>query len=460
MADGSVLAEPMEAEAIRTALRALQPELAFILEDIGLVDEVRAKIGSLGYSSVQVFSRVGDTAAEVRAFCTRDLGIQVDASSAHRVAHAKVVTAWHAAAQRVERRQAEEADRRVAELPRTLPKAQHLELERAFASTHRELPEREAPAKSYIEWRLEQVEDGELLAEQLKEVISKEEDLHDPWSVKMRSDGTLQLKRGRVESVPPETPEDLRRKFRIMAAAWEYVRLKHSSKAYLEGLGPEIWQEYVEWLLGEEVYQNGARNEKDEVIYRPSWATLLTYDFQVRRKALRDVNAGRIASIAEALRKARGDEVTRSKYFLTPVSLAAGAAVAREAMRGRQRSRTPRREAHRPLDGLERSQTEAPRDAQPSKEGPPPPPPGRGAKGGGKKGGRGRDGAAKGWRAGGSRTTPDGRFKCFRYQRGKCDGKCGMVHSCYVCNGPHPMKECTRRPPSGDPDRGGAKASQ
>ena len=44
----SVLADPLSAEAILDGLRALQPELVFLLEDIGVADEVRAKIGSLG----------------------------------------------------------------------------------------------------------------------------------------------------------------------------------------------------------------------------------------------------------------------------------------------------------------------------------------------------------------------------------------------------------------------------
>jgi len=37
--------------------------------------------------------------------------------------------------------------------------------------------------------------------------------------------------------------------------------------------------------------------------------------------------------------------------------------------------------------------------------------------------------------------TPDGREKCFRYQRGRCNG-CDRVHSCVYCNGPHPGRDC------------------
>ena len=79
----SVLADPLSAEAILDGFRALQPELVFLLEDTGVADEVRAKIGSLGYVPLAVFARVGDSAADVRSFCTNDLGIAAGPSAVH-----------------------------------------------------------------------------------------------------------------------------------------------------------------------------------------------------------------------------------------------------------------------------------------------------------------------------------------------------------------------------------------
>ena len=86
---------------------------------------------------------------------------------------------------------------------------------------------------------------------------------------------------------------------------------------------------------------------------------------------------------------------------------------------------------------------------------------GRGTKGGGR--GKGKDGKkgpampapapgrSQKWDAGETNTTPDGRLKCFRYQRGKCsDPRCDKVHVCLVCNGEHPKKACPRRPKFGD----------
>jgi hypothetical protein len=58
------------------------------------------------------------------------------------------------------------------------------------------------------------------------------------------------------------------------------------------------------------------------------------------------------------------------------------------------------------------------------------------------------------WRAGESNFTPDGRAKCFKFNKGKCDGSCGYVHACLVCNGSHPISECPRRPKSAPPATG------
>ena len=88
---------------------------------------------------------------------------------------ARLVTAREAARERVEQRHAHDAEQRVNDLPKVLPKSQHLELARAYASAHRTLKDAEAPAASYVEWRLEQFEDGELLPETLKQVVNKDE---------------------------------------------------------------------------------------------------------------------------------------------------------------------------------------------------------------------------------------------------------------------------------------------
>ena len=61
---------------------------------------------------------------------------------------------------------------------------------RTFTRRHFKLSEDETPAASYIELRLEQLEDNELEAETLSDVISKLEAGNEHWGdVKMGADG-------------------------------------------------------------------------------------------------------------------------------------------------------------------------------------------------------------------------------------------------------------------------------
>ena len=55
----------------------------------------------------------------------------------------------------------------------------------------------------------------------------------------------------------------------------------------------------------------------------------------------------------------------------------------------------------------------------------------------------------RGWKNQVNPNTPDGRQKCFKYNKGTCQGGCGRVHTCLVCNGAHPMIQRTSKPPGG-----------
>eukprot|EP00971_Amphidinium_carterae_P256151 5085816-Amphidinium_carterae.1 len=102
------------------------------------------------------------------------------ASAVNRAVTARILAAWEAAGVRVRKRLEADADRKVGDLPRVLPKSFVLELVWAFGTLHFELTDRETPATTFLEKQLEQLEDGELIAATLNEVISREEEHKDP----------------------------------------------------------------------------------------------------------------------------------------------------------------------------------------------------------------------------------------------------------------------------------------
>ena len=126
----SLLGTPPERESMETALRAMSAEFVFLLDSLGIPTDIQAKLAILGYTDAVVFAKMEDSAPSMRASIKTDVGLDPDASPAARAMVARLVTAWEAAGTRAQRRRQEEAEQRVGDLPRTLPKGQHLDLAR------------------------------------------------------------------------------------------------------------------------------------------------------------------------------------------------------------------------------------------------------------------------------------------------------------------------------------------
>ena len=276
----------------------------------------------------------------------------------------------------------------------------------------------------------------------------------DPWGgCAIQSDGTIKPRKGKVESSMPAKSEELRTKLKVMCNHWEYVRLKNPQHPLFKDYTLHMWSDYADWLLGEDVFENTVKDPQGAVQYRPSWHILLDYEFHVREHMLRLVNT-ESKSLFDALKLAREHGPTFVKYFSTPVALAAGAAAASGALggassgRASHRSRSPK--GDRPSEGAEQDTAKWNwkgdhhyyHNKDSSKKG----------KGWGKH-------KRTGWKSAATNTTPDGRLKCFAYQRGKCRGACGKVHACLICNGDHPMTQCHRKPKASPPPGGAAVAA-
>ncbi len=89
-----VVANPMTADEITMNLKALTTDLSYLLEKEGMLPEVQAKLASLGYTDVAVFSRMEDTAAAVREVLKVDIGLDPATPPQHRAMGARVLVAW------------------------------------------------------------------------------------------------------------------------------------------------------------------------------------------------------------------------------------------------------------------------------------------------------------------------------------------------------------------------------
>ena len=154
------------------------------------------------------------------------------------------------------------------------------------------------------------------------------------------------------------------------------------------------------------------------------WSTVLEYEQQLRRAAVRLVNYDGM-TLAAAMEHARRDVELRSKYFLTP-TLATLVA-----------SSPPSADS----SGSSSWQRVGPYDFPSGK--------GKGKKGKGKAKG-------KTWHT----VAHDGRAICFAYNalHERCRGACSRVHCCQICLGSHPAHAHHQH--AGKGDKGSEKSDK
>ena len=271
------------------------------------------------------------------------------------------------------------------------------------------------PAKEVVEKKLAEVEAGEYRAEDLAEIVSKDEVEPDTvipiWDAK----GQLAMRRGSTKVAEPTNAEELRRRLTVLMVM---VSLKHSSRQELQGSWDEAIEQYKDYLLREFVYGLAAKDSEGQTFAR-------SYEKAVRKQMVKLTNTeGK--PLVVALKAAWKDGTVKERHFTTPLAL------------------------------------HAKRPPPPWREQPPPKwrQPEQGEKGKGK--GKGKQ--QKGKAAGHCEThTPEGDPICFRFNTPgeKCKvKKCKYRHCCGICHSEkHAMFQCNpknrQNPPA--PDTSGSK---
>ena len=158
----------------------------------------------------------------------------------------------------------------------------------------------------------------------------------------------------------------------------------------------------------------------------PSWAQLLIYEQQVRRKAWASIQAGVYSTFVEALKAAWSDPCVKERYLTTPVALASAASSSKNHMKSGDLESNRAGKKARTTKGNRKGG-------------------GRGKGGGKGKGDAGKGGGKAAERLGMSSKTPDGQNLCYGYNdwNVRCKDKdCRFLHRCGKCFGNHPLYAC------------------
>ena len=255
----SIFKEPMSPDEIAAALASTQSELLFLWDRSKMSAEVQARFSALGIGEMDVFAKIADTSAELRKLVAEDLGLRDDLGITAKAIIARILTAWEAAQVRGQKRKAEEAEQRAHDAPRPLTQKQHHELLEAHEKVHGEISDVTTPAKFLVDATMAQLEDGQLVAPLLSEIVSKREALgRRPSSstavqvlpgnmgITVAADGALKAIKNFVMEVPLATnPEECRHRFDLISVLWELICLQFPNRAVLVGLSDKSWRGHV-----------------------------------------------------------------------------------------------------------------------------------------------------------------------------------------------------------------------
>ncbi len=430
----------MEPAQIQAGVAALESELRFILEDKALPQEILAKIGGSGITKLNVFANIEPQEEKLREWIKDDL--EIEPRGPGRVITAQLVDAWETARKRIRVQAENDAEARAQGRTRELLHGQQLELRKAYEGHAGEVKDHHYPAYAYINTRLTEFEEGELRAEALDEVVGCDREQADAGDMKVDfQKGTIKLKKATLKGEMPRNAEELRFIYRIMRHHWLVVRSKLPGRKAFEGLAKETFDDLLDHLLGDQILGLKVENDAGDIVAQTTWRTMLRYEHELRKLAIKLVNRDGY-SLAAAIKRASEDQELRTKFIVAHLAL--------DGARG------PQKRSYQQME-------EPPRLAPRADKGQPK---GRGKGGKGKNKGKNvnngnnnnnnanRPDVGEGDRFNRARRSmkiknmtegQNPQRVCWNFnKRVGCRGQCNFAHVCGICLGQHSLQQCPR----------------
>ena len=400
----------LTADQKTAAMDAAGADIKYHLAEAGVPEDVQALLFHKGFISLRLFSGLDETRADVRAALATEIGLKHDADTASRLTVARILGAWESSRLQVQAEEKMRVESRMGQMPRIVQLSEHAAMRKAVEVDLGKLRDSEVPAKTVIAAKLEQIEQGTIQAEDLREVLCLEDKDVDLFSgIIEHGTGNLRIRPGKASVALPTCPEDLRKRHRLIAVAWAMCRTKHRNQSWLSSDVIEAFRRFSDHILGKHVA--GCPLMVQGVARQPAWKLVLSYEQEVRKHAYHLLRDGDESSLSDALAKACKSPELLNLHFLLPLTTSA--------------------------DHMSSVHSDAPGPwawYSPHKTG----------KGKGKGGKDGDKDAVKKHTL--KIKTDDGKRICFKFNNGKCKGGCGYEHVCQRCLQPgHGKKTCPEK---------------
>ena len=147
-------------------------DLQYIWDDSDVSLDVQYRLAQ-HYKSLRVFTAIADNPADIRTALRTDFQLDPAAGAAERAEAAKIVSAWTAGQQLYEKETELHAESKVMGMPRNLQHSERQAMLRAVETAVGQLSDQDTPSAEYLALKVEECENGEILASSLDEITSK-----------------------------------------------------------------------------------------------------------------------------------------------------------------------------------------------------------------------------------------------------------------------------------------------
>ena len=284
----------------------LEPRLFAMLSNAGTAKSTMDSLGNNGLSSVAVFHSLADDKPSFRALAFRLTGLD-PSDMANQCEVAKVVACWASSEISSVVEAKATAERAVLGLAPPILEGELSDFCESFATREHKITKAQTPSEAYFERKLHEAS-GRFVAEKLTRVtnacqVDHNNDVKMGWN---QVAGTFQ-QQTKAFAVPlPTVPETLRARLEVMAVCFELVKYKLPQKHQLSTQSMRLWDRYIRWLFGADVWGLHSMDDKGRPRSTPAISHIINYDLAIREEVAKFMNHG--ADIAQAFRIATSDD--------------------------------------------------------------------------------------------------------------------------------------------------------
>jgi len=210
----------------------------------------QAKLFHSGVVTSALLGAIAEDVNDFKRLLKEEFGVDPGVSMAMRLETARLLIVYNSAVVRAAKKIELDGELEARHLPKQVSKTEFASMKEAWEARWWALEDAETPSRAYVERRADELEQGNFRAEPLKMVINREQE--DPGDMQPVWDqlGTIKMRRvaGTVEE--PGNPEQLRKRIALMGIALMMLGIRHSNRDQLQGIVPQLFHTYLNYLLG------------------------------------------------------------------------------------------------------------------------------------------------------------------------------------------------------------------